>query len=72
MSSFSPPIIPNSSSVRSEAVNILVQQLGLGKAALFIRENLSQPTDYLELKEQLFGEMTVDQISQEIQRQQQT
>lgn len=52
------------------AKKALVERLGIGKAAFFIRETMSQPVDYLDVKEQ-FGNMTVADICSEIQRNQQ-
>ncbi|NEQ18932.1 MAG: hypothetical protein F6K28_02770 [Microcoleus sp. SIO2G3] len=46
----------------------MVERLGIGKAAFFIRETMSQPVDYLKVKEQLFGNMTVADICNEIQQ----
>jgi len=61
-------VIPNSALVRSEAIQTLVERLGIGKAAFFIRETMSQPLDYLEMKDQLFGAMTVTDICNEIKK----
>lgn len=60
--------VPKSDDVRCEAIQALVERLGIGKAAFFIRETMSQPVDYLKVKEQLFGNMTVADICNEIQR----
>jgi hypothetical protein len=63
---------PKSDDVRCEAIQALVERLGIGKAAFFIRETMSQPVDYLYVKEQLFGNMTVADICTEIQRNKQS
>jgi hypothetical protein len=42
------------SQVKSEAVQTIVERMGITKAALFLRETMSQQTDYLELKDKLF------------------
>ncbi|MBA3923597.1 MAG: hypothetical protein H0X31_18640 [Nostocaceae cyanobacterium] len=60
----------NSDDIRCEAISALIERLGIAKTAFYIRETMSQPVDYLKLKEQLFGEMTVDDICSEIQRNQ--
>lgn len=60
--------VPKSDEVRCEAIQALVERLGIGKAAFFIRETMSQPVDYLQVKEQLFGNMTVADVCNEIQR----
>jgi hypothetical protein len=59
--------VPKSDEVRCEAIEALVERLGIGKAAFFIRETMSQPVDYLKVKDQLFGDMTVADICSEIQ-----
>jgi hypothetical protein len=43
-----------------------VKSLGITKAAFFLRETMSQKTDYLEIKEKLFGEKTAAQLYSEI------
>ncbi len=62
--------VPKSDDVRCEAISALIERLGIGKAAFFIRETMSQPVDYLQVKEQLFGNMTVADICSEIRRNQ--
>ncbi len=62
--------VPKSDDVRCEAISALIERLGIGKAAFFIRETMSQPVDYLQVKEQMFGNMTVADICSEIQRNQ--
>jgi hypothetical protein len=52
-------LFPRSDDVRCEAISALIERLGIGKAAFFIQETMSQPVDYLQVKEQLFGNMTV-------------
>ncbi len=47
-------ILPMGSQVKSEAVQTIVERMGITKAALFLRETMSQQTDYLELKDALF------------------
>ena len=59
-------VIPRSDSVKYEAVQILINDLGLTKTAFFIRENLSHQDDYLEMKEKLFGEQTAANIYNEM------
>ena len=62
--------VPKGDDVRCEAISALIESLGIGKAAFFIRETMFQPVDYLKVKEQLFGNMTVADICTEIQRNQ--
>jgi hypothetical protein len=54
--------VPHSDSVRHEAIQILFNSLDLTKVSFFIRDNLSNQTDYLEMKEKLFGDKTVSEI----------
>jgi hypothetical protein len=60
-------VVPRSECVKDEAVQIRVNQLGLTKTAFFIRENLSSQTDYLEMKQELFGNKTAADLYHEIQ-----
>jgi len=55
-------VIPDSEQVRTEATETLVKELGVAKAALFIRDNLAQKTDYLSIKERLFNKMPAAEI----------
>jgi hypothetical protein len=54
--------IPEIEEIRKEGVKALVERLGIAKAAFFLRETASQPLNYLEIKDQLFGEMTATDI----------
>ncbi len=60
--------IPQSCEIRAEAIQKLIESLGITKAAFFIRENLSQKEDYLMIKEELFGEKTAAEIFGEIKK----
>ena len=51
-------VVPRSESVKYEALQMLISGLGLTKTAFFVRENLSNQDDYLEMKEKLFGDKT--------------
>ena len=44
----------------------MIEKLGITKTALFIKENLSQKEDYLELKDKLFGNLTSNEIFDKI------
>ena len=55
-------VIPDSEQVRTAATETLVKELGIDKTALFIRDNLSQKTDYLSIKERLFGKLSAAEI----------
>ncbi|MFM7792422.1 MAG: hypothetical protein ACKO8H_10910 [Microcystis panniformis] len=58
--------IPEIEQIRKEGVKALVERLGIAKAAFFLRETSSQPLNYLEIKDQLFGEMTATDIYDQI------
>ena len=58
--------IPEIEEIRKEGVKALVERLGIAKAAFFLRETSSQPLNYLEIKDQLFGEMTATDIYAQI------
>ncbi|MBM4141767.1 MAG: hypothetical protein FJ242_09885 [Nitrospira sp.] len=58
--------LPDIRALKSEVINTIVKSLGITKAAFFIRETLSQKTDYLEIKERLFGKKTATEVYNEI------
>jgi hypothetical protein len=58
--------LPQSNSIRHEAIQILINSLGLTKASFFIRDNLSDQSDYLEMKEKLFANKTAAEIYHEM------
>ena len=60
------PTLPTSQAVHQEAISILVNQLGITKAAMFLGETRWQPTDYLQLKQQLFAGETVSTLYEKV------
>jgi hypothetical protein len=60
------PTLPSSLNVRQEACSVLIQQLGITKAAIFLGETRWQPTDYLQLKQQLFAGETVSSLYEKV------
>ena len=58
--------IPEIKEISKEGVKALVERLGIAKAAFFLRETASQPLNYLEIKDRLFGEMTATDIYDQI------
>jgi hypothetical protein len=38
----------------ANAIQTIIERMGITKAAIFLRETMSQKTDYLALKEKLF------------------
>lgn len=61
-------VVPQMDAIRTESVKAIIERLGITKAAFFCRENMSQPMDYLELKEKMFGEKTAREIYEEIKK----
>lgn len=59
-------VVPPMNSIRTESVKVIIERLGIAKAAFFCRETMSQPMDYLELKDEMFGEKTAREIYEEI------
>ena len=60
--------IPKSEEVRSEAIETLIERLGITKAAFFIREAMSQKVDYLKIKEGLLGGKTASELYSKIKK----
>lgn len=48
--------LPDIRELKTEVIEEIVKNFGITKAAFFIRETMFQKTDYLEIKEKLFGE----------------
>jgi hypothetical protein len=55
-------ILPMGGQVKTEAVQTLIERMGITKAAVFLRETMSQPTDYLVLKEKMFAKTSAAEI----------
>ncbi|NEQ35511.1 MAG: hypothetical protein F6K40_04025 [Okeania sp. SIO3I5] len=64
-------VVPQMDAIRTESVKVIIEQLGIAKAAFFCRETMSQSIDYLELKEKMFGEKTAREIYEKIKKNQQ-
>ena len=58
--------LPDTKVLKSEVIEAIIKSLGITKAAFFIRENISQKTDYLEIKKKLFGKKTAAEFYKEI------
>jgi hypothetical protein len=58
--------IPISADVRVEAVRALIKDLGLTKAAMFLRETTLGRTDYVQIKKDVFAQRNVADLYQEI------
>jgi hypothetical protein len=61
-------MVPSSDEVRIEAVQTLIRRMGTTKAAIFIRETMSQKTDYLKTKDELFAGKSAAQLYEEIKK----
>ena len=63
-------MVHSSEEVRSEAVQTLIKRMGITKAAIFIRENMSQKMNYLQVKDELFAGKSVAKLYEEIKKRQ--
>ena len=54
--------LPTGGQVKTEAVQTIIERMGITKAAIFLRETMSQPTDNLSLKEKLFAKTSAAEI----------
>jgi len=55
-------ILPIGGQVKTEAVQTIIERMGITKAAIFLRENMSQQTDYLALKDSLFTKVSAAEV----------
>lgn len=58
--------LPDTKFIKSEVIDVIVKNLGITKTAFFLRETMSQKTDYLEIKKKLFGDKTARELYKEI------
>lgn len=58
--------MPKLSSVKTEAISALVDDLGIGKASMVIADSFSQPVDYMAVRQKINGQSTVSEIYQDI------
>ena len=54
--------LPIGAQVKTEAVQTIIERMGITKAALFLRESMSQPTDYCVLKDKLFAKTSATDV----------
>lgn len=54
--------LPTGGQVKTEAVQAIIERMGITKAAVFLRETMSQPIDYLVLKEKLFAKTSATDL----------
>jgi len=58
-------ILPLNCQVKTEAVQTIIERMGVTKAAIFLRETMSQQTDYLALKKKLFAKASAADVQVE-------
>ncbi|OGW27944.1 MAG: hypothetical protein A2X59_11595 [Nitrospirae bacterium GWC2_42_7] len=58
--------LPDTKFIKSEVIDVIVKKLGITKTAFFLRETMSQKTDYLEIKKKLFEDKTAAELYKEI------
>ena len=66
MTSIKTLAIPKSEDVKTEVIETIIKKLGVTKAALFLRETISQNVDYVKIKEALFKEKSASDLYNEI------
>jgi len=54
--------LPIDGQVITEAVQTIIERMGITKAAVFLRETMSQPTDYLALRGKLFAKTSAADV----------
>jgi len=54
--------LPMGGQVKTEAVQTIIERMGITKAAVFLRETMSQPTDYCSLKDKLFAKTSAVEV----------
>jgi hypothetical protein len=60
------PSLPQTNDLHREALEVLIQHMGLAKAAIFMSDTLWKPTDYLKIKDRLFADETVDSLYEKV------
>lgn len=58
--------LPDIRVLKTEVLEMIVKSFGITKSAFFVREMVSQKTDYLEIKDKLFGNKTSKELYKEI------
>ncbi|HCL58172.1 MAG TPA: hypothetical protein DHW82_14350 [Spirochaetia bacterium] len=61
-------LLPNLKNIKSEVLEIVLKQLDIKKNDFFIRENLFQKLDYSELKNEIFGQQSTEEIYKDIKK----
>jgi hypothetical protein len=60
------PTLPRTSDLHQEALQILIKNKGIAKAAILMSDTFWKPIDYLEIKDRLFEDETVDSIYEKV------
>jgi len=58
--------IPRNEEIKVEAINLMIEKMGIAKTASFIKEMFKQEDDYLKIKERIFNDKKVLEISNDI------
>ncbi|MDX1958905.1 MAG: hypothetical protein SFU98_10045 [Leptospiraceae bacterium] len=58
--------VPDMREIRIEVMGAILKNLGLAKSAMYLRENFSSKTDYLQIKEELFSNKGTEEIYNDI------
>jgi hypothetical protein len=61
-----PVAIAKNITVRNEVLKMLVDKMGFSKTSIFIRDNMSLDTDYLNMKDKLYAKKGVNELYSEI------
>ncbi len=57
--------LPNIKDLKKQIIDDLIQRHGITKTAFFLKDIFSQKEDYLEIKENIFGKKTVEELFSE-------
>lgn len=58
--------VPDMREIRIEVIQAILKNLGLAKSAMYLRENFSGKTDYLQIKQELFSSQSAEEIYNDI------
>ncbi len=59
-------VVPKMEYIRIEGMKAIIDRLVIAQAAFFFRANLSQEVDYLQVKEEMFGDKSARELYEEI------
>jgi hypothetical protein len=54
--------LPLGGQIKAEAVQAVIERMGITKAAIYLRETMAQPVDYIVLKEKLFSNTSAENL----------